>query len=553
MRGAADDLELPIEVEANPDDDDEVTRIAPTVRPARHPQLGRYELRYTIATGGMATLHVAVTRGASGFGKVFALKLIHPHLATERSFIEMFLDEARIASLIQHPNVCSVIDFGDADGQYYLTMEYLVGVPLARLCWALRRLRHRSHQARVPLIAARLIADACEGLHAAHELCDSSGRPLHVVHRDVSPTNLFVTRDGSLKVVDFGVASAENRVHHTVAGMVKGKFAYMAPEQLQGTPIDRRADIWSLGVVLWEMVSGRALFRGKNDSETIMRVVRGQVPSLDTLCEGMPEGLDTVVRRALSLDRKSRFPSARAMGHALRTWLGKQPDPVDTVEISEWVESLFGDELREQHRLASRALSESTGAQALPRLLGLEPARTPSGPALSGIVERHRRRRPLRTVGLFAAVAALALAAFTITAEVIRIPAATLGESPVHAARAPIVVPRLVEPSPAPSIEPAAIVEPIVVPLPTPPPVPIARVWLPRPRTVAAQVPSVARDASEAPPPEPVETDLMVEGAPSSSLPASQAEGVAPSANPAEPATPPSEPEPEDPISENPY
>ena len=185
---------------------------APSAREEPGPRVGRYRVVYEIATGGMATVYLAVPAGAQ---EAVALKRVHPHLASQRSFVEMFLDEARITSRIDHPNVCRVLDYGLADGSYFLTMEYLRGRSLTRIAKALRALPDAEHAIAAPILAARVVADAARGLHAAHELRDEQGVPLEVVHRDVSPHNLFVTWDGVTSVVDFGIASARDRLHHT--------------------------------------------------------------------------------------------------------------------------------------------------------------------------------------------------------------------------------------------------------------------------------------------------------------------------------------------------
>jgi serine/threonine-protein kinase len=356
---------------------------APVPIPTHDEKLGRYVLRFALATGGMATVYLAVARGASGFGRAVALKRIHPHLAAEREFVEMFLDEARIAARIRHPNVCTVEDFGEADGAHYMTMEYLAGESLSRVTRALGPMP--------PAVAARIIADACEGLHAAHELEGADGEPLHVVHRDISPQNLFVGYDGIVKVVDFGIAKAEHRVHETQVGMVKGKFAYMAPEQLRGEAIDRRADVWSLGVVLWELVSGRKLFRRDNQNETILAVTACHVPRLSETRRDVPAAFDEIVARALSPHRVDRFPTARAMARELgRLYAGGLA--VDVPEISELMTRLFAERHEAQKGLLRSALSSPTppSHRVYPRLEERAPPRLEDGElSRSGVVEKQ--------------------------------------------------------------------------------------------------------------------------------------------------------------------
>ncbi len=318
--------------------------VALTDAPTR---LGRYQLRYRIALGGMGGVYLARAVGAGGADKVVAVKLLHEHLANEQAVVDMFLDEARIASAINHVNVCTVFDFGEHEGLHYLVMEYLEGEPLDRVLKALVAgvERHPQHQ----LLVARLLADCAEGLHAAHELKGADDRSLEVVHRDVSPHNLFVTYDGTAKVVDFGIARARERSSSTEAGTFKGKFEYAAPEQITGKPVDRRADVWALGVCLWELVTGRRLFQREDPSATGRAVLDEVVPLPSALVEGAPPGLDAVTKKALQRDPARRYQTAREFGRALREVLVDSGMSVDAPMVGEWLEALFpGDHVKRQ-------------------------------------------------------------------------------------------------------------------------------------------------------------------------------------------------------------
>ena len=318
--------------------------------------IGRYQLCFELAAGGMATVYLARVAGASGFEKMVALKRIHPHLSRSKKYIEMFLDEARIASQITHANVCSVFDFGESDGEYYMAMEYLVGEPLARLYRGMVSDQMHRNNPLVPLRAAQAIADAAEGLHAAHELTDADGKPLNVVHRDVSGRNLFVTYDGVVQVVDFGIASAREKLHHTSTGNVKGTFPYMAPEQLSGIKADRRADIWALGVVLWEMLALRRLFKKDTDAKTIYAVLSDPVHPPSKHRANIAPELDEIVLRALQRNPAERWQTAREMGQALREFLSKQNDVVGPAGLSTWMQEVFpqGEEKRRMLLRAAR-------------------------------------------------------------------------------------------------------------------------------------------------------------------------------------------------------
>jgi len=321
--------------------------------PTAPSRIGRYELCFELASGGMASVHLARAHGDPGFEKLVALKRIHPHLACEQEYVEMFLDEARIASRITHSNVCSVFDFGEADGEYFIAMEYLVGEPLSRIHRRVLADVDERDSPLLPMRMARMIAQACEGLHAAHELTDADGESLHVVHRDVSAENLFVTYDGATQVVDFGIAHALQRVHNTEAGQVKGTFPYMAPEQMTSAVVDRRVDVWALGTVLWELLTLRKLFLRETDVNTMYAVLSGEIQPPSQYRSEVSEELDEIVLKALERSPDERWQSAREMGKALRRYLAKQGELIGPAEIADWMRQLFpSGELRKREIMA---------------------------------------------------------------------------------------------------------------------------------------------------------------------------------------------------------
>ena len=342
-------------------------------------KIGRYDLCFELASGGMASVHLARVEGNPGFEKLVALKRIHPHLACEQEYVEMFLDEARIASRITHSNVCSVFDFGEADGEYFIAMEYLVGEPLSRVH---RRVLADVDQRRSPLLPmrmARIIAQACEGLHAAHELADADGESLHVVHRDVSAENLFVTYDGATQVVDFGIAHARQRVHNTEAGQVKGTFPYMAPEQMTSAVVDRRVDIWALGAVLWELLTLRKLFLRETDVNTMYAVLSGEIQPPSAYRSEVSAELDEIVLKALQRSPDERWKSAREMGKALRRYLAKQDELIGPAEIADWMRELFpSGELRKRELMEIARSREGVDSESA------APAEAESGERVSG-------------------------------------------------------------------------------------------------------------------------------------------------------------------------
>lgn len=305
----------------------------------------------------MASVHIARVEAPHGFGGVVALKTIHPHLAHHREFVDMFLDEARIASLIDHPHVCRVHDFGEERGVFYLAMEYLLGETLGDVIDRVHRRQDAYELEELPYYAAAVLAQALDGLHAAHELCDRDGAWLRVVHRDVSPQNLFVGYDGRVKVVDFGLAKAARRVSQTQVGTVKGKLAYLAPESIKGHVPDRRVDVWAAGVCLWEMLTLERLFHRPTDLETVVAVRDQAAPPARSVAWWVPPQLDAIVLRALARDPEERFATARDMARALRAFLIQSGSGMGSREIARWMTDLFED--RRERRL--RVLEEVVG------------------------------------------------------------------------------------------------------------------------------------------------------------------------------------------------
>lgn len=327
--------------------------------------LGRYRVVDEIGIGGMASVHLARMDGEGGFQKWVAIKKIHPHLVEDEQFINMFLDEARIAARISHPNVAQVFDLGRHEDTYWIAMEYLHGEPLREVV----RYNEERGVAMPPELAARVVADAAEGLHAAHELRGKRGEPLNLVHRDVTPHNLFVTYEGIAKVVDFGIAKVAGRLANTGAGTLKGKLAYMSPEQVRGGEIDRRTDVFALGVVLWELTVGGRLFRMETDIETLEKVQTCIVPSPSSIRPDFPAELESVVMRALEKRPEARFQTARELSRALQHYLVHAGVLVGHEEIATYVSKIFGDRIntREAHL---RWAAEVTQTLALSQLRG---------------------------------------------------------------------------------------------------------------------------------------------------------------------------------------
>jgi eukaryotic-like serine/threonine-protein kinase len=308
-------------------------------------QIGRYILFDEVASGGMATVHYGRLVGPAGFSRTVAIKRLHPTFAKDPDFLSMFLDEARVAARIRHPNVVATLDVVSEDGELLLVLEYIHGDSLAIL---LRTLRARG-EAPPPAIAAACITQALYGLHAAHEATHASGAPLGVVHRDVSPQNILVGVDGVARVADFGVAKAIGRLQTTREGQIKGKTAYMSPEQMRGRGVDRRTDVYAASVVLWETLTGRRLFMGDSPIAVMNSALEGQVAPPSSLSPSVPKELDQVVLRGLSRSADQRFATAKQMAVAVEAAIR----PAATREVGEWVERVASDVLQKRARRVS--------------------------------------------------------------------------------------------------------------------------------------------------------------------------------------------------------
>ena len=320
----------------------------------RGTRLGRYELLLAIAKGGMARVWAARQHGQRGFSKTVAIKTILPHLAEEPEFERMFLDEARIAAMIHHPNVAEIYELGEEGKVLYIAMEWVNGESLIQLL--------RSSGKMAPMdarLAARIVADACAGLHAAHNLTDDDGQPMGVGHRDVSPHNILVSSDGHVKVADFGVAKALGQMHSaTVAGQVKGKMAYMAPEQISGGVVDRRSDVFAMGIVLYEATTGSRPYTGTNDVEVMHAALKGTYTAPSRIIRSYPPELEQIIAKAMAQDPSQRYASAEKMRLALEEWLAKSGSIVSQSNVGAFVQQRVGvtlDKRRDKIRAAANA------------------------------------------------------------------------------------------------------------------------------------------------------------------------------------------------------
>ncbi len=322
--------------------------------------MGRYQIINRIATGGMAEVYLAVHGELAGFRTPVVIKRVLPHLACNQQFIDMFLDEARIASLLDHPNVVRIYEVGHSESEYFLVMELVQGKPFSML---LRSSQEKDHKNRLDAkLSAAIVAQAAEGLHYAHEMQDASGAPLGLVHRDVSPHNIMVSFEGSVKVIDFGIARALGRITDTQTGSLKGKFGYMSPEQARGEEVDRRTDVFSLGVVLWEALCGRKLFHRENDMATMRALIYDAIPKPSSLAS-VPLELESIVIRALSRQAAYRFQTARDLASALQRWVN-QAGGAGTADIGTAMKSSFGPDVIAWQQMVRTAQSAAPDPEA---------------------------------------------------------------------------------------------------------------------------------------------------------------------------------------------
>lgn len=340
-------------------------------------KLGDNELMLRIGRGGMATVWVARERAPDPKDdRLVAVKAMLNELADENEFVTMFLDEVRLVRAIKHPNVVEIYDVGDAEGVMWMSMEWVEGESLHTVIAEAGKRR-----AIPPELAVKIIADAASGLHAAHELRDVDGALRGVVHRDVSPHNILIGTNGTVKLVDFGVAKAVGRISEaTRAGQLKGKFGYMSPEQALGKGVDRRSDIFSLGIVLFELTTSRRLFRGEHDIDTLKLVIGGPIPKPTNIDPKYPPGLERIVLKALDREPEARYQTAQELAEDLRGYLKSERVVVAQSALSGLMKRVLGERI-EQRRKAVRAALKALGSGQTPPsdLLSGDLAFTPTG------------------------------------------------------------------------------------------------------------------------------------------------------------------------------
>ncbi|MBX3268920.1 MAG: serine/threonine protein kinase [Sandaracinaceae bacterium] len=441
----------------------------PSDRPPQLPAIctfGRYEILGRIAFGGMAEIFLGRETTSLGAVRYLAIKRILPHVADDEQFVEMFLDEARLAIQLNHANICHIYEFGELDDAFFIAMEWVNGVPLGKL---IRRARAAGG---LPAeVAVRVIADIAGALAYAHNARDAVGRPLEIVHRDVSPHNIMVAYDGQVKLLDFGIAKATTHASKTQAGTVKGKFSYMAPEQCLNKPLDGRADVFALGICLWETLAGRALYTRDNEFETMKAIIEEDPPPLAWEREDAPDGLDAIIKKALAKARENRHGSAAELQTELERWLAAKGHVVNATRVAELMQRLYAEQIRRGplvdstpfgqsfQRARSPDAASSPSAQA-----ALPIAEAPSGSAPAMALPAPPARTPVAWIAIVAALVVALVAVGTVAVW-------PRGEPPP-------TEPTLTAPEPrAPDPEPESLADPRPVtpePAPVPPPAPLA-------------------------------------------------------------------------------
>jgi hypothetical protein len=312
--------------------------------------LGKYRLLVELARGGMGIVYLAIAKGPGGFSKLLIIKELKPELVNDAAFLSMFLEEARLAARLEHPNIVQTIEVGEADNRHYIAMEYLQGQPLSRI-------RKRQPKGFTLAVELRIVSEILRGLHHAHTLEDFDGAKALVIHRDVSPQNVFLTYDGQAKIVDFGIAKAADTEHHTQAGMFKGKAAYIAPEQVTGHALDPRTDVFASGIMLWEAIAGRRMWTHRNDIDILKRLLANDIPDLRAARPDVDGDLLPIVQRAMAWKVEDRYPSAEALAVDLDAYLASHGGAPNMREIGALLESAFAVEREELRRVVEPQLA----------------------------------------------------------------------------------------------------------------------------------------------------------------------------------------------------
>lgn len=351
-------------------------------------RFGKYVLLNRVAVGGMAEIFLARQEGLEGFEKTICIKRIRPHLSSQPNFVRMFLNEAKLAAQLNHPNIVQIYDLGRINESYFIAMEYISGRDMSRIL-------PKADKVGIPfplIYALRIASNALEGLFFAHTKTDAYGNALNIVHRDITPENILVSFNGTVKIVDFGIAKANTQLEQTRAGEIKGKLSYMSPEQAMGKQLDHRSDIFSLGAILYEWITSCKLFTGENEMAILKSIIDGKIYPPSYFKEDIPEEVERILMRALAKDREDRYQSAWDMQFDIDTYLAGSEFTPSNIHLSNFLKQIFEDEIeREKEMLMrSREIRDSeiaAEAEANAEILELEDV---GGEAL----DEEPRRRP---------------------------------------------------------------------------------------------------------------------------------------------------------------
>ncbi len=354
----------------------------------------RYRVIDRLEAGGMAEVFRGEALSVQGFKKQVAIKRVLPHLAQNKSFIRMFLDEARLGARLNHANIVTVFDIGAADNTYFIVMEFVDGANLKTVLETLKKQGKRPGPKEMLYIGM----EVCRGLSYAHELRDDNGTPLHIVHRDISPPNILLTQRGEVKVTDFGLAKATTQLEKTDPGVVKGKFSYLSPEAAMGQEVDARADVFAVGIVIWEALAGRRLFLGDSDYETVKKVQKAEVPSLRTINPAVDEALDGLLRKTMARDRDERFGSARDLGDAIADYLFSHKMKVTSYDVGNLIVSVVATRSKERERKADSSIIDQLIQEELLAFTSLDEMNDPLDPK-SGSMRPGELQPPAERVG----------------------------------------------------------------------------------------------------------------------------------------------------------
>jgi eukaryotic-like serine/threonine-protein kinase len=350
----------------------------------------RYRVIDRLEAGGMAEVFRGEAVSVQGFKKQVAIKRVLPHLAQNKSFIRMFLDEARLGARLNHANIVTVFDIGAADNTYFIVMEFVDGANLKTVLDALRKTGARPGLKEMLYIGLEI----CKGLSHAHTLRDENGTPLNIVHRDISPPNILITRGGEVKVTDFGLAKATTQLEKTDPGVVKGKFSYLSPEAAMGKEVDARADVFAVGILVWEALAGRRLFLGESDYETVKKVQKAEVPSLRSFHKDVDDELDALLKKAMARDRDERFGSAQELGDAIADYLIHHRLMVTSYDIARMMTGVVAVRERERAKRADPSIIDKLIQDELLAFTSLDQLDDPLNPSSSAVRQDGLSKRP---------------------------------------------------------------------------------------------------------------------------------------------------------------